>query len=86
MNQQIKNGNAHIHSFLGATSYQLLHYFNFNLDKRPDTVVIHIEINDVLNSASNVNGLLSNIKDLIKNVVILVLNVFLHLALFLRRE
>ena len=31
-----------------------------------DTVVIHIGINDMLNSASNVNGLLSNIKHMIK--------------------
>ena len=29
-------------------------------------MVIHIGINDILNSASNVNGLLSNIKDMIK--------------------
>ena len=66
MNQQAKNGNAHIHSFLGATSYQLLHYLYVNLDKYTDTVVIHIGINDILKSASNVNGLLSNIKYTIK--------------------
>ena len=58
MNQKIKNGNAHIHSFPGATSHhQLLHYLNVNLDKYTDTVVIHIGINDILNSASNVYGL-----------------------------
>ena len=66
MKQQIKNGNARIHSFPGATSHQLLHYLDENLDKYTDTVVIHIGINDILNSASNVNGLLSNIKDMIK--------------------
>ena len=66
MNQQIRNGNARIHSFPGATSHQLLHYLDVNLDKYTDTVVIHIGINDILNSASNVNGLLSNIKDMIK--------------------
>ena len=65
MNQQITNGNARIHSFPGATSHQLRHYLDVNLDKYTDTVVIHIGINDVLNSASNVNGLLSNIKDMI---------------------
>ena len=37
-----------------------------NLDKYTDTVVIHIGINDILKSSSNVNGLLSNIKDMIK--------------------
>ena len=66
MNQQIKNGNARIHSFPGATSHQLLHYLDVNLDKYTDTVVIHIGINDILNSASNVNGLLSNIKHMIQ--------------------
>ena len=37
-----------------------------NLDKYTDLEVIHIGINDIVNSASNVNGLLSNIKDMIK--------------------
>ena len=66
MNQQIRNGNACIHSFPGATSHQLLHYLDVSLDKYTDTVVIHIGINDILNSASSVNVLLSNIKDMIK--------------------
>ena len=47
MNQQIKNGNACIHSFPGATSYQLLHYLDASLDKYTDTVVVHIGINDI---------------------------------------
>ena len=66
MNQQIKNGNGRIHSFPGATSHQLLHYLDANLDKYTDTVAIHIGINDILNSASNANSLLSNIKDMIQ--------------------
>ena len=66
MNQQIKNGNACIHSLPGATYHQLLHYLNVNLDKYTDTVVTHIGINDILNSASNVNRLLSNMKDMIQ--------------------
>ena len=37
MNQQIKNGNDCIHSFAGATSHQLLHYLNINLDNYTDT-------------------------------------------------
>ena len=57
--------NARIHSFPGATSHQLLHYFDVNLDKHTDIIVTHIEINDIrLNSASNVNELLSSIKDI----------------------
>ena len=66
MNQQIKNGNARIYSFPGATSHQVLHYLDVNLDKYTDTVVIQIGINDILNLASNVNGLSSNLKDMIK--------------------
>ena len=80
MNQQIKNGNARMVSFPGATSHQLLHYLDVNLDKYTDKLVIHIGINDISNSASNVNGLLSNIKHMVKNVVILVSNIFLYLA------
>ena len=57
--------NARIHSFPGATSHQLLHYFDVNLDKHTNIIVTHIEINDIkLNSASNVNELLSSIKDI----------------------
>ena len=55
MNQQIKNGNARIHSFPEATSHQLLHYLDVNLDKYTDTVVIHIGVNDIFNLPSNVN-------------------------------
>ena len=66
MNQQIKNGNARIHSFPGATSHQLLHYLDVNIEQNTDTVVFHIGINDLLNSVSNINGLLLNIKEMIK--------------------
>ena len=66
-NKQIKNANARIHRFPGTTSHQLLHYLNVNLDKYKDTVVINFGINDILNSTSNVNGLLSNTKDMMKN-------------------
>ena len=63
MNQQIKNGNGRIHSFPGAISHKLLYYLDVNLDKYTEAVVIPIGINDTLNSASNVDGLLSDIKD-----------------------
>ena len=66
-NKQIKNANARIHRFPGTTSHQLLCYLNVNLDKYKDTVVINFGINDILNSTSNVNGLLSNTKDMMKN-------------------
>ena len=47
-------------AFQEQPSHQLLHYLDVNLDKNADTIVFHIGISDILNSASNVNGLLSN--------------------------
>ena len=66
LNQCINNGNARLRSFPGATSEQLLHYLHVNLDNSTDTVLIHVGINDILNSVSNVNTLLLNIKDMVK--------------------
>ena len=66
MNQQITNGNARMHSFPGATSHQLLHYLDVNIEQNTDTVVFHIGINDLLHSVSNINGLVLNIKEMIK--------------------
>ena len=40
INQQIKNGNAFIASFSGATSHSLVHYLDVNLNKYTDKVVI----------------------------------------------
>ena len=39
-------------SFPGATSRQLLHYLNVNLDSTTDTVLLHIGINDLLKDIS----------------------------------
>ena len=66
LNHRIINGNARLHSFPEATSKQLLHYLDANLNNSRDTVQIHIGINDILNSISNVNRLLLNIKDIAK--------------------
>ena len=66
LKERINNGNARLHSFPGATSEQLLHYLDVNLDTSTDTVLIHIGINDILNAISNVNRLLLNIKDMVK--------------------
>ena len=41
-------------------------YFIDNLDNSTETVLIHIGINDILNSISNFNRLLLNIKDMVK--------------------
>ena len=66
LNQPINNGNARLHSFPGATSEQLLHFLDVNLDNSTDTVLIHIGINDVFNSISNVKRLLLNIQGMAK--------------------
>ena len=52
--------------FPGAISKQLIHYLNVDPDNSTDTVLIHIGINGILNSISNVNRLPLNIKDMVK--------------------
>ena len=64
-NKALENGNAKHLSFTGTTSKQLLQYLDVNLKMyTPDTVLIHAEINDILNnkSQSNTENLLGNIK------------------------
>ena len=48
-NRLIRNGNARLFSFPGATSNQLLHYLDTNLDRFTESVILHIGINDILN-------------------------------------
>ena len=65
-NRSSKHGNAKLLCFPGAKSHQLLHYIDVNLDGRkpPDSVIIHIGVNDVMydNSQSNIENLVRNIK------------------------
>ena len=61
--QFVKTGNTRIHSFLGATSRQLLHYLNVNLDNTTDTAILHIGINDLLKDIS-----IDNFINFMKNV------------------
>ena len=51
-----------MHCFPGATSAQLLHYLDVNLDHTTDTVILHIGINDLLQDMAN------NIKNFMKNI------------------
>ena len=44
----IKTGNTRIHSFLGATSKQLLHYLDVDFESNADIVILHVVINDLL--------------------------------------
>ena len=64
-NRFIKNGKATMFNFLEASSRQMLHYLGVHLEGRQiNTVLIHVEINDILrgSSQSNTDGLLQNIK------------------------
>ena len=59
-----------MHCFPRATSAQLLHYLDVNLDHTTDTVILHIGIDDLLQDmANNNNNLTDNsIKNFIKNI------------------
>ena len=60
LNQYIDNGNAQLWSFLGATFKQFLHYLDVNLDSSTETVLVYVDVNDILNSDSNISWLLLN--------------------------
>ena len=69
-NQYVKSGKARMHCFPGATSAQLLHYLDVNLDHTTDTVILHIGINDLLQDVANNNNNLTDnsIKNFMKNI------------------
>ena len=63
-NKLIKNKNAKLLNFPGASSRQLLHYMDIHLEGiQVDTVVIHIGVNDLLNysNQSRIDSLMNNI-------------------------
>ena len=66
LNEQIRHGHARVHSFPGATSKQLLHYLDVNIEHSTDTVLIHIGVNDILQSVSNMDRLLLNVKEMVR--------------------
>ena len=66
LNEQIRHGHARVHSFPGATSKQLLHYLDVNIDDSTDTVLIHIGVNDILQSVSNMDRLLLNVREMVR--------------------
>ena len=52
-------------AFPGASSKQMLHYLDINLENcNTDTVIIHVGVNDLMhdNSQSNIESLIRNIK------------------------
>ena len=68
INQSIKTGHARIQSFPGATSKQLLHYLDVNLESTTNTVILHIGISDLLQDISidNFNNFMKNIELMIQ--------------------
>ena len=66
LKEQIRHGHARVHSFPGATSKQLLHYLDVNIEDSTDTVLIHIGVNDILQSVSNMDRLLLNVREMVR--------------------
>ena len=66
LNEQIRHEHARVHSFPGATSKQLLHYLDVNIEDSTDTVLIHIGVNDILQSVSNMDRLLLNVREMVR--------------------
>ena len=82
-NKLIKNRKAKMLKFPCASLRQLLHYMDIHLEGiQIDTVVIHIGVNDLLNSSnhSRTNSLMNNIICMVKNATIMVLRIFSCLA------
>ena len=68
-NKVRKNGNVEHLFLLGATSEQVSQYLDVNLHMyAPKTVIIHVDINDLLNDSghSNVENILKNFNATIK--------------------
>ena len=64
-NRLIKNRQAKMFNFPGASSHQILRYLDVHLRNQSiDTVIIHIGINDLMtnSSRSSINNLIYNIK------------------------
>ena len=66
LNEKIRHGHAQVHTFPGATSKQLLHYLDVNIEDSTDTVLIHIGVNDILQSVSNIDRLLLNVREIVR--------------------
>ena len=66
-NRFIKNSKIIMFNFPGASFQQMLHYLDVNLeDRQINTVVIYVEIIDILRyrSQSSIDGLLQNIQNM----------------------
>ena len=62
INRALTNGRAGFKYFPGATSKELLHYIDATLEENNfEVTVIHVRVNDLLNSNNSVDKLLKNI-------------------------
>ena len=67
INRSLKNGSARVKYFPGVTSKDLVHYIDTTLqDNSFEVAVIHIDINDIINSKNSLNTdhILQNIKNI----------------------
>ena len=62
INKALTNGRARFKYFPGATSKELLHYIDATLEESNfEVAVIHVGVNDLMNSNNSVDKLLKNI-------------------------
>ena len=62
INRALTNGRARFKYFPGATSKELLHYIDATLEESNfEVAVIHVGVNDLMNSNNSVDKLLKNI-------------------------
>ena len=62
-------GKAKLQCFPGATSNQLLHYLDVNLqDNNTESVILHVGVNDVLQDSTetNINNFFNNVQEMVK--------------------
>ena len=62
-------GKAKLQCFPGATSNQLLHYLDVNLqDNNTESVILHVGVNDVLQDCTetNINSFINNFQEMAK--------------------
>ena len=67
INRALTNGRARFKYFPGATSKELLHYIDATLEESNfELAVIHVGVNDILNSNNSVDRLLKNIHSMVE--------------------
>ena len=70
-NEFVRMEKAKLQYFPGATSNQLLHCLDVNLqDKNTESVILHVGVNDVLQDSTetNIDNFFNSVKEMAKNV------------------